>query len=222
LYTGTPADILSPHMSEGDKLPFDESSADGPRFLTGYFLISEVELMDPNFYRSVVLLVKHDDEGAFGLVVNRRSNVTLGELVDGFDESEAKTIPIHVGGPVQQEFLFALHDGLPDQLTSDHASTPADGVVFEPVTESVIDYLREEWALLPPEARPKIHLFAGYSGWGAGQLEGELKASAWVLLQASSDIVFYPNPAEGWRQALSRKGPFYKIVAETGFKPSMN
>ncbi|HUZ17768.1 MAG TPA: YqgE/AlgH family protein [Spirochaetia bacterium] len=209
-------------MSDHDKKTPDENTHEAPRFLEGYFLISEVELMDPNFYRTVVLLVKHDEEGAFGLVVNRRSNVTLGELVEGFEDSEARSLPIHVGGPVQQEFMFTLHSGLPDQLRSEHASTPSPGVVFEPVTESVVEYLRDEWITLPANERPKIHLFAGYSGWGAGQLEGELEAKAWVIMPATSDLVFYPNPAEGWRQALGRKGAFYKIVAETGFKPSMN
>lgn len=209
-------------MSENDNKGFGQSNSEEPRFLEGYFLISEVELLDPNFYRSVVLLVKHDEEGAFGLVVNRRSNVTLEEVLEGFEEGPAKDLPIHVGGPVQQEYLFALHSGFPDQLQSEHASAPAEGVVFEPVTESVVDYLKNDWAALPDGQRPKIHLFAGYSGWGAGQLENELKSGAWVVLPASSDIVFYPDPSEGWRQALSRKGAFYKIVAETGFKPSMN
>lgn len=209
-------------MSDHDEKNSSSSDSEEPRYLEGYFLISEVELMDPNFYRSVVLLVKHDDDGAFGLVVNRRSNVTLKEVLEGFEEGPAKDLPIHVGGPVQQEYLFALHSGFPDQLQSEHASAPADGVVFEPVTESVVDFLKHQWPNLPESERPRIHLFAGYSGWGGGQLENELKAGAWVVLRATSDIVFYPDPAEGWRQALSRKGAFYKIVAETGFKPSMN
>lgn len=209
-------------MSADDEREEAPLEGEEPRFLEGFFLISEVELMDPNFYRTVVLLVKHDEEGAFGLVVNRRSNVTLKEVLDGFEDEPAKDLPIHVGGPVQQEYLFALHSGLPDELHSEHATAPADGVVFEPVTESVVGYLKEHWSNLPELDRPKIHLYAGYSGWGAGQLENELKAGAWVVLPASSDIVFYPDPAEGWRQALSRKGAFYKIVAETGFKPSMN
>ncbi len=209
-------------MGDQDQSRSTHGGPDEPQFLEGYFLISEVELMDPNFYRTVVLLVKHDEEGAFGLVVNRRSNVTLEEVLEGFEEGPAKDLPIHVGGPVQQEYLFALHSGFPDQLESEHSSAPAEGVVFEPVTESVVDYLKTAWPILPEADRPKIHLYAGYSGWGAGQLENELTAGAWVVLPASSDIVFYPDPAEGWRQALSRKGAFYKIVAETGFKPSMN
>lgn len=209
-------------MNDYDNKGFGHSDSGEPRFLEGYFLISEVELLDPNFYRSVVLLVKHDEEGAFGLVVNRRSNVTLQDVLEGFEEGPAKDLPIHVGGPVQQEYLFALHGGFPDQFQSEHASAPAEGVVFEPVTETVIDFLKTQWAGLTESARPKIHLFAGYSGWGAGQLENELKSGAWVVLPASSDIVFYPDPSEGWRQALGRKGAFYKIVAETGFKPSMN
>lgn len=209
-------------MSDHDADDAGRGVPDEPKYLEGYFLISEVELMDPNFYRTVVLLVKHDGEGAFGLVVNRRSNVTLQEVLEGFEDGPAKDLPIHVGGPVQQEYLFALHSGFPDQLESEHSSAPAEGVVFEPVTESVVDYLKTTWSMIPEADRPRIHLFAGYSGWGAGQLENELQAGAWVVLPASSDIVFYPDPSEGWRQALSRKGAFYKIVAETGFKPSMN
>ena len=193
-----------------------------PRFLGGYFLISEVELVDPNFFRTVVLLVSHDDDGAFGLVVNRKSDVTLKDLIDGMDDSAAGELPIYIGGPVQQEYLFVVHSGLPEAAGSGHESEAAEGVIFEPATESLMNYLTTEWTDTPEPERPRLHLYAGYSGWGSGQLERELREQAWVVLQASGDIVFHDNPEEGWKDALSRKGPFYRIVAETGFKPSMN
>lgn len=195
---------------------------ESPQFLRGHFLISEVELMDPNFFRTVVLLVSHDEEGAFGLVVNRKSEVTLKDLVEGVDDGAAGDLPIYVGGPVQQEYLFVIHSGLPESVSSGHESEAASGVIFEPATEPLISYLAEEWSALPAEDRPRLHLYAGYSGWGGGQLEHELEEEAWVVLKASGDIVFHPHPEQGWKDALSRKGPFYKIVAETGFKPSMN
>jgi putative transcriptional regulator len=193
-----------------------------PEFLGGYFLISEVELMDPNFFRTVVLLVSHDDEGAFGLVVNRKSDVALKDLVEGVEDTVAGDLPIFIGGPVQQEYLFVVHSGLPEAVSSGHESKAAEGVIFEPATERLIGYLNDEWSVLPDDDRPRIHLYAGYSGWGGGQLERELGEEAWLVLKASGDIVFHQNPEQGWKDALSRKGPFYRIVAETGFKPSMN
>ena len=62
----------------------------------------------------------------------------------------------------------------------------------------------------------------GYSGWGPGQVESELKAEAWVILKATSEIVFHSDPEKGWADALARKGPLYRIILQTGFKPSMN
>ena len=105
--------------------------------------------MDPNFHRSVVLMITHDDNGAFGLVVNRPSRFTLGELAEGIGESAAAAIPIYVGGPLQQELLFILHSEFPGTAESEHAERPADGVVFEPATQAVVDYLKEEWSPLP-------------------------------------------------------------------------
>ncbi len=200
----------------------DTQKQETPRYLGGHFLISEVELMDPNFFRTVVLLVSHDEEGAFGLVVNRKSEITLEDLMEGVSDTAAGDLPIFVGGPVQQEYLFVIHSGLPASVSSGHENEAAAGVIFEPATEPLITYLTEEWSELPVEDRPRLHLYAGYSGWGGGQLERELREEAWVVLKASGDIVFHPHPELGWKDALSRKGPFYKIVAETGFKPSMN
>ena len=191
-------------------------------FLKGYFLISEADLMDPNFYRTVVLMVEHNSEGAFGLVVNRKSQATLSDIVEGFEETPAGLIPVYLGGPVQQEYLFTLHSGIPGYMASEHAAEPVGGVLFEPVTNSLVSYLETEWPAIPPDEWPKIHVFAGYSGWGPGQLERELKEKSWVTHKASPDIVFYSNPEKGWAEALGKKGGLYKIIGETGFKPSMN
>ncbi len=193
-----------------------------PRYLGGYLLISDINLADPNFHRSVVLMITHDDNGAFGLVVNKPSRFTLGELAEGMEDSPAASIPIYIGGPLQQEFLFILHSEFPGATGNEHIERPANGVVFEPATQAVVDYLKEEWSPLSQTERPSVRLYAGYAGWGPGQVEGELKSEAWVVLKATPEIVFHPNPEQGWSDAFARKGPLHQIILQTGFKPSMN
>jgi len=197
-----------------------------PRWLGGCFLVSDFDLVDPNFHRTVVLMIDHDEEGAFGLVVNRPSPFTLGEVVEGMGDSPASTIPVYVGGPVQQDALFVLHEERPaDAAGADEAEAaeqPVEGVAFEPATQSLMDWLKGEWGELPEAERPAVRFYVGYSGWASGQLEGELEADAWVVLRATREIVFHPDPQKAWAEALARTGPLYQIILQTGFKPSMN
>jgi putative transcriptional regulator len=195
---------------------------DAPRYLHGYFLISEFDLMDPNFYRSVILMIAHDDEGAFGLVVNRPSSLSLGEVIEGVENTPAASIPVFIGGPVQQNALFVLHCSQSREGAASGLKKPLDGIVFEPATRSLIEYLTGEWAALPETERPAVRIYAGYSGWGPGQLESELKRESWVVLKATEQVVFDPDPQATWAQALAKKGPLYQIILQTGFKPSMN
>ena len=200
-----------------------ESEESGPaRFLGGSFLVSEIALMDPNFRQTVVLMISHDDNGAFGLVVNRPSPFTLGDVVEGLDDTPAGSIPVFVGGPVQQEILFLLHAEFPGHPGDEDAALPVEGVISEPATMSLIEYLKKEWSSLPPEDRPAVRVYAGYSGWGPAQLEGELKAEAWVVVKATQELIFRPDAAGAWEDAFARKGPLYQIILQTGFKPSMN
>ena len=178
--------------------------------------------MDPNFYRTVIFMVEHNRDGAFGLVVNRLSSVHLGEVLDEAADSRVSEMPIYVGGPVEQQYLFTLHTGLPGGISSENAVAPAPGIVFEPFSHSILAYLTDEWSDLPDEERPPVHVYAGYSGWAPQQLEQELEADAWFHHAATADIVFRRNPEEGWKDALGKKGAFYQIVAETGYKPSLN
>jgi putative transcriptional regulator len=195
---------------------------DEPRYLNGYFLISEFDLLDPNFYRSVILMIAHDEEGAFGLVVNRPSSLALGEVIEGLKDTPAAKIPVFIGGPVQQNALFVLHMSQDREGEFPGIKKPLDGIIFEPATRSLIEYLTGEWGALPEGERPVVRIYAGYSGWGPGQLEGELKRSSWVVLKATEQVVFDPDPEATWAQALAKKGPLYQIILQTGFKPSMN
>ncbi len=205
-----------------DQIPTDSSGSPIPASLEGYFLVSETELVDPNFHRTVVLLVNHNDEGAFGLVVNRPAEISLGDIVTEFEDEPLGKLEAYIGGPVEQHYLFTLHTGLPESAQSQYALHPAEGIVFEPVFHAMEGYLRNEWNTLEPEHQPKINFYLGYAGWGPGQLEAELAQKAWLVIPATQEIVFHPDPGEGWNAALSRKGGIYQIIAQTGFKPSMN
>ena len=196
--------------------------SENPENLAGFFLVSEIALGDPNFRNTVVLMISHDSSGAFGLVVNRPSPFTLGDLIDGLEGTPAAKIPVYVGGPVQQEVLFLLHSGLPAGTVDDEPDEPIPGVFSQPATRGVVEYLREDWSSAAESDRPEIRVYAGYSGWGPGQVEGELKADTWVVIPATREIVFGADAAGAWADAFARKGPLYQIILQTGFKPSMN
>ena len=194
-----------------------------PSDLNGHFLIAETDLQDPNFFRTVVLIIQHNIEGAFGLVVNRRSEVTVGDVIEDAVDTAIAGYTVFVGGPVQQNYIFVLHDGIPSRYRSEHCEEASSGVFFEPSFQHVIDYARSEDFQDPAEGdRPNIRVFAGYSGWGPGQLEREISEDAWFIHPAGADIVFQEDASDGWKAALSKKGSFYRIVAETGYNPSMN
>jgi putative transcriptional regulator len=205
-------------MSETDKDKQDVV----PRWLTGYFLISGVELLEPNFVQTVILMINHDDEGAFGLVVNRKLDVSLGQVVTEFEDTPSGALPIYQGGPVEPQYLFTIHSGLPNDMRSEQASSPLEHVIFEPAFPFLVDYLKGTWAKMPEGKRPPVHLYAGYAGWGPGQLESELEHGAWVVRPASAKHIFSMAPEDSWRDALGELGGMHKIIAETGFKPSMN
>ncbi len=201
----------------------DEFEKESFRSLKGFFLISEATMMDPNFKNTVVLIIEHNEEGAFGLIVNKKSEFTLADLLNDFQNQRGMESPIYIGGPVQQEFLFAIHSPLLDKKISSTAIEVIQGVYFEPGFKNLENYFKDEyWNQLPPDDRPKIHLFIGYSGWGPKQLEREIREGSWIIHPASPNIVFHPKPEEGWRDALRQKGGIYKIFADTNQDPFLN
>lgn len=195
-----------------------------PDSLKGHFLISEANMSDPNFFQTVVLMVEHNAEGAFGLVVNRRSRLVLSDILPGFTHNRGACTPIYVGGPVQQEYLFVLHSDLPDaEAGSEYRSIPVKGVNFEPAFRRIETYFNEEnWNAIPADDRPRIHLYLGYSGWAPGQLEQEMDRGSWIIHPASAKIVFHENPEEGWANALRDKGGIYRVFADTNPDPGLN
>jgi putative transcriptional regulator len=164
------------------------------------FLLSMPQLSDPNFSRTVVLLCKHNAEGAFGLVLNRPL-VTAGRVVVNLDPpiETDRELQVWVGGPVEPHSSWMLvgNDLAPDQLTE--GSPIASGLSLS----ASPDLLRR---MLDPNPPPRTRLIVGYSGWGPGQLEAELAESAWLLSDVDRDLIFDTPPERMWETAIRRLG----------------
>ncbi|MEI8093480.1 MAG: YqgE/AlgH family protein [Spirochaetales bacterium] len=198
-----------------------------PESLSGQFLIADLDLTDPSFLRSVVLVVEHNAEGAFGLIINRPLGLTAAQIVQEnaepveFPERRGK-IPLYGGGPVENQAVFTLHSGLEPSSCSPAVREIAPGLFFEPSFPAVRRYVSGIAPEYPPDDTPTIRLYLGYAGWGEGQLEAERRQGSWHLLPARASLVFQTPPQDIWQRAMELKGGFWSIVAQTGFKPSLN
>ncbi|MGE3803830.1 MAG: YqgE/AlgH family protein [Gemmataceae bacterium] len=150
--------------------------------LAGSFLIARPILHDPNFMESVVLMIQHGAAGAFGVVVNKPA-VTKSEL----------PFPVFLGGPCESEGLLLVH-GHPEWSTDPHQLAPGIFLGDQACSDRVTD--------LQPGAEARFRMFAGYAGWGPGQLEGELSSGAWAVLPASGAILFDTPTERIWRDLL--------------------
>jgi len=163
-------------------------------------LLSMPQLVDPNFSRTVVLLCKHSDEGAFGLVVNRPL-VTSGRVVVNLDPpvSTDSDLEVWVGGPVEPQRSWMLVGGESGTEEFMSGMRIADGLYLS----TSPDLLRR---LLEPDPPPRTRLVVGYSGWGPGQLEAELTASAWLMSDIDRELIFSTPPERMWETAIRRLG----------------
>lgn len=179
----------------------------GMESVQGQLLIAGPKLLDPNFWRTVVLVVDHTEEGALGLVLNRPSQTTVREAVSEPDLLPELDETLYVGGPVQPSALIVLaqfeHPG-------DAALLAFDDVGVLPAGEGRDAPLRRGRA------------FAGHAGWGPGQLDGELERGDWILDPARHEDAFTDEPLSLWQTVLTRKGGSYALVARMPPDPSVN
>jgi putative transcriptional regulator len=164
------------------------------------FLVSMPQMADPNFSRSVVLLCKHTDEGAFGLVVNRPL-VTTGRVTVNLEPpvSTDRELQVWIGGPVEPQTSWVLVGRAPDDLDERRGMRITDDLHLSTSPELL-------QRLLEPTPPPRTRLIVGYSGWGPGQLEEELKASAWLLSDVDSNLLFDTPADQLWAAAIRRLG----------------
>lgn len=205
------------------RVPPPQDDVSRPEYLTGYLLVSDTEMLDPNFYRTVVYILSHDDQGALGLVINRPSSTSLSDITtEELADSPFAEHTVYIGGPVDQNFLFSLHTGLEDKLKSDKSIEAVEGIVFEPDFGLLQRYFAEHSGMESAPAETDIRFFAGYAGWAGGQLEEELRRNDWITVKARPELVFNTDAEKVWNRALYQKGGIYSITAETGTKPSIN
>ncbi|MDF1800881.1 MAG: YqgE/AlgH family protein [Planctomycetota bacterium] len=173
--------------------------ADAYRIDAGGFLCAWPDLVDPNFFHRVLLMCQHGDEGAFGLIVNEPLEVTTRELLTSHPVFGSLDFPVFRGGPVDVTTLQYLH------------RIPAELPGAEPVGEDVwlggdFEALARYVARAPERALGEVRLFLGYSGWGAGQLEAELRTGSWVPATCGVDEVFSNDPEGAWQRVLRSLG----------------
>jgi putative transcriptional regulator len=194
-----PALLMYASVTTGAALAPDREPAEGS--LAGQLLVAAPELADPNFEGTVVYLVQHDRAGAMGLVINRALGAgPLDRMLEGLG-LEPKTesdleLRVHYGGPVEPARALVLHSPDwrgPDTLVVSNlaALTPSPGILED----------------IAAGRGPKQSLFAlGYAGWAPGQLESELAAGAWFVVEPDAALLFDEQTETKWQRAFERRG----------------
>lgn len=171
------------------------------RSLRGHFLIASQALLDPNFRRSVILMVKHDDEGAMGLIVNAPLEVTVAEaLGDSIIEAASVDLPLHRGGPCQGP-MMVLHAQPPEAVTDEPSDDAADEVI--PGVQ-ITDSREDIQAIMTKPTKPARYII-GYAGWGTEQLESEIEEGSWLTVEATVQDIF-TEPSEQWEKLTAKAG----------------
>lgn len=172
-------------------------SAEPTQQLSGQLLVAQPDLKDPNFQQSVIYLVEHDDGGAFGLVVNQFvARLPLKVVAEHFDMEETldKLLTFHYGGPVSPSALFVLHS---DDVTLDSSLDLEHDLALS----GNADILQQ---IAKDEGPSRFRIVFGYAGWGPGQVEAEIAAGTWEVIDYDPDLVF-GDDLESWEEAIDRR-----------------
>jgi putative transcriptional regulator len=176
----------------------------------GQLLIAGPGLLDPNFWRTVVLVVEHNDDGALGLVLNRPSDTTVAESVPSLEELVDGDEPLFIGGPVQPSSVIVLA----------RLEEPGEAALIAFADVGVIGAGSDSDP--SPAGVRQGRAFVGHAGWGAGQLDAELERGDWITQQARREDAFTDQPGELWTVVLTRMGGSYALVARMPPDPSVN
>jgi len=176
---------------------------------TPVLLLAMPQVLDPFFHRSVVLLVRHEDEGSLGFIVNRPTGIKVNEILKGMEVhwQGREDVVAYFGGPVQPNLGTVLFGPSAPAAAAAAAGQEFEGEATSEVlagvslTQHVGDLSR--LAESPPE---RFRLFLGYAGWGAGQLIEEILRNDWLTAPARGDLIFAPDPDRVWSAALESVG----------------
>src|SRR6267378_6355373 len=183
----------------------DEAS---PRSLAGSLLVAHPNMLDPNFRRSVLFISEHDpSEGALGVIINRPLDRQVADLVTDTPPASLAEVPVFLGGPVgNNQLMFAAFEW-----------KKGDGVKL---SHNVA--LEQPSAAAGKKNLVTICAFVGYAGWGAGQLESEVKQKAWLLQKANPSLLKLDRLPNLWFDIMRTLGPWYKMLAAAPDNPSLN
>jgi putative transcriptional regulator len=181
----------------------------------GSLLAAAPDMLDPNFMHAVVLMCRHSEEGAFGFVINRPASVTLDVLAPSHPVLKSQRAPIFAGGPVGLDTLQFLHRAPAEIPNGVEIGTD---LYLGGEIDALAAYLERHG----PVAQRKVRLLVGYSGWGAGQLEGELASGSWLPAALETDWVFGEDGRSTWRSVLKSLGGGASGLADLPPDPSWN
>lgn len=188
----------------------EEENSNKPQ--NGSILISEPYLGDPNFERTVVLICSHsEDEGTFGLVLNRMSNLKLSDVIDVYSDTfEAE---LGIGGPVQYNTLHYVH-----RLSQLSQAVKLGEDVYWGGDFEMLRTMIGSGLVSPSE----IRFFLGYSGWTPGQLQEEIDKNVWIVNNNAANKLFNLEADSLWRSILREMGGKYKVLSNYPVDPRLN
>ncbi len=176
--------------------------------LSGRLLIARPEFHDETFWATLTLILEHSDEGALGLVLNRPSRLSIADAFPDWEDLSAAPDVVFAGGPVDRDALIALG----------RSDTHEGGLVLGAHS---VD-LDAQPTLVAAEGIAEIRVFAGYAGWAAGQLEGEIANHSWWVVDGDIGDLFTHDPAKLWANVLRREGGELEWYAHFPLDPSLN
>ncbi len=177
----------------------------------GRLLLARPYLQDPNFFRAVVLLASHGEEGTLGFVLNRKLDYKLNELLEDFPTLD---VPVYLGGPVGTDALHFLHT-IPELARPDDELLPGifQGTNFEDLKEKI---------LLGTANEDNVRFFVGYSGWSEGQLEEEIKGKSWYVANPPKGLELGYEADQLWQKVLQSMGGKYRVISHYPVDPILN
>lgn len=176
----------------------------------GTLLIAEPFLQEPLFGRSVILICHHDDQGSFGLILNKPAANPFSE-----EDQDHPLVhfPFFAGGPVESNSMFYIHS-LPD---IPEAVPVKDGIFWQGDYHALLGAIEDE------QFRPDTgKLLVGYAGWSEGQLQEELEREDWMVYNGSISGIFEIEADQMWKRLLENMGPYYKMISNFPIDPSLN
>lgn len=179
----------------------------------GVFLVATPHLKDPNFRQTVVLICEHGSGGSLGLVINRRTDQHITEVLPQATGLHEKAGFVYIGGPVQKDSLLILHRM--------DREIPESRPIFDGVClGGELGFLEEEFT--QDKGDGLVRVYMGYAGWAPGQLQFELSTGSWLVLLAPMTLVFARDPLQVWPAILRAQGDTYTLYATMPPDPSLN